>query len=183
MQQPINGQGIESLSETMLLECFARWWGLQHNGPIVVMGRGRWASVWHTVVATKQAARVGAGGDTVTIVANAARDHISAARTAAERGSHALIEKPMGLDALEVSGILDDFEAAGRSCLPGHVMMFAPYLHEFRLRFLPRLGQVHSYELRGALVPRPFAACRCRSTRRSWIGTTISSGARAQKWP
>jgi len=64
------------------------------------------------------------------IIASPSSTHIKMAILAAERGLHALVEKPLGLDSSEALKIYEAFQKSGTVLTVGHVERFNPVVSE-----------------------------------------------------
>jgi predicted dehydrogenase len=80
---------------------------------------------------TNQRPEVLSSSSTAVIVANAARDHVTAGRWAIERGGAVLVEKPFTTSLQDARDLVEYADQCGGLLVAGHVLRFARYLTNF----------------------------------------------------
>jgi predicted dehydrogenase len=74
---------------------------------------------------------------TAVIVANAARDHVTAGRWAIEQGAAVLVEKPVATSLQDARDLAEYADQCGGLLVAAHVLRFASYLTNFSTMLTP----------------------------------------------
>lgn len=115
------------------VEALKVWRDSLHAGKKIIV-----SDVWPTLTEARGCA---------VIVANAARDHMSAVRRALLAGAPVLVEKPIALTAAEVKALMGLSEDKALLFAAAHVFCFAPYLQNFA-KCLPSSIEIETIRIR-----------------------------------